>query len=120
MFTNQQIEIMVYALKNQIKIEHDTLVDAAKVQDWEKIKNQEQRIRDINASITILERMVDLPLKENRLNKTELVIQHVTDLIQQNKGYTVREVAAKIGCAPSTAQEAISRVKQNMRLKKGS
>lgn len=120
MFTNQQIEIMVDALEYQIEVEHTVLLDAAKSQDWEMIKNQEHRIQNINTSMVILKKMMKVPTKENIPSKTELVIQYVTELIEQNKDYTVRAVAEKIGCAPSTAQTAIHRAKQNTRFKKGS
>ena len=43
--------------------------------------------------------------------KSEQVAQYVLRLMKQNKEFTVRQVAEKIGCSPSTAQKGINKAK---------
>ena len=54
---------------------------------------------------------------EQPLTKTEQAEQYIIKLIKQNKDYTIREVANKIGCSPSVVQAGKQRAEQKLGIK---
>jgi hypothetical protein len=102
---NEQNEQPVIEQKSVEQSNIERSDQTEKNEQYETQKSNKKTNKKSNAHLRVVR------TNKVKKGKSEQVAQYVLRLMKQNKEFTVRQVAEKIGCSPSTAQKGINKAK---------
>jgi hypothetical protein len=102
---NEQNEQPVIEQKSVEQSNIERSDQTEKNEQYETRKSNKKTNKKSNAHLRVVR------TNKVKKGKSEQVAQYVLRLMKQNKEFTVRQVAEKIGCSPSTAQKGINKAK---------